>query len=266
MTLPNAPRGPTGMGPPDVKVPGADGGRTPRNPEDMRHPTHVWTDTAFAQEPLERLLAEYERHIGTGPNKLSPRTQRKYMQDLRDFLRSLKKHEMEPVLGSLTPATVSLWTGDQEERGNVVDSIAVRVISLKTFTNKYICKTLELTNVDLLRQVSRLNPKPKARDVLSDSEIEHLLAVYDGDTFEEVRDRAILATLAVTGLRRSAVRMLPLSSYDRVTGEFTVLEKGNVVRSGRLGERAKKYMRVYLARCPERAGIDQLWLTERHTA
>jgi len=160
MTLPNAPRGPTGMGPPDVKVPGADGGRTPRNPEDMRHPTHVWTDTAFAQEPLERLLAEYERHIGTGPNKLSPRTQRKYMQDLRDFLRSLKKHEMEPVLGSLTPATVSLWTGDQEERGNVVDSIAVRVISLKTFTNKYICKTLELTNVDLLRKVSSLNPKP----------------------------------------------------------------------------------------------------------
>jgi site-specific recombinase XerD len=187
--LPDAPRGPTGMGPPDVKVPAADGGRTPRNLEDMRHPTHVWTDSAIAEEPLERLLAEYERHIGSGPNKLSPRTQRKYMQDLRDFLRSVEKHEMEAVLGSVTPASVSLWTGDQEERGNVVDSIAVRVISLKTFTSKYVWKTLELTNVDLLRKVARPNPKPKPRNVLTDAEIEHLLAVYDGDTFEEVRDR-----------------------------------------------------------------------------
>lgn len=44
--------------------------------------TNVWTDPAFASESLDRLFAEYERHISSGPNKLSPRTRRKYMQDL----------------------------------------------------------------------------------------------------------------------------------------------------------------------------------------
>jgi hypothetical protein len=53
--------------------------------------------------------------------------------------------------------------------------------------------------------------------------------------------------------------------YDRVSGEFTVEEKGNVVRLGRLGDRARKYMRAYLARRPERAKTDQLWVTERGT-
>jgi integrase/recombinase XerD len=154
---------------------------------------------------------------------------------------------------------------DQEERGNAVDSIAVRIISLKTFTNNYIRKTLELTTVDLLRKVSRPNPKPKPRQVLTDAELEQLLAVFDRETFEDVRDRALLATLMATGLRRNAVRLLPLSSYDRVSGEFTVEEKGHVVRLGRLGERAKKYMRAYLARRPERARTDQLWVTERGT-
>jgi site-specific recombinase XerD len=185
------------------------------------------------------------------------------MQDLHDLLRTLVKHDVEPVRGSIGPDSVSLWTSDQEERGNVVDSIAVRIISLKTFTNKYICKTLELTTADLLRKIRRPNPKPRPKEVLTDAEVEHLLAAFDQETFEDVRDRALIATLVATGLRRSAVRLLPLSSYDRVSGEFTVEEKGNVVRLGRLGERARKYMRAYLARRPERAKTDQLWVSER---
>ncbi len=187
------------------------------------------------------------------------------MQDLHDFMRSLVRHNIETVLGSIGPDAVSLWTSDQEERGNAIDSIAVRIISLKTFTNKYICKTLELTTVDLLRKVGRPNPKPRPKEVLSDEEVERLLAVFDQETFEDIRDRALIATLVATGLRRSAVRLLPLSSYDRVSGEFTVEEKGNVVRLGRLGDRPRKYMRAYLARRPERAKTDQLWVTERGT-
>src|SRR5207237_4881016 len=87
---------------------------------------------------------------------------------LLHFLRSLVRHNVEAVLGSIAPDAVSLWTSDQEERGNAIDSIAVRIISLKTFTNKYICKTLELTTVDLLRKVGRPKPKPRPKEVLSD--------------------------------------------------------------------------------------------------
>lgn len=227
----------------------------------MRHPTQVWTDPAFAEEPLRRLLDEYKRHISSGPNKLSGATVRKYLQDLEDFYRTLLKHGIEPVLGSVTPDAVSVWTADQEARGNVQDSIAARVISLKTFTNKYLCKTLELTTTDLLRKVARPNPKPKPRHGLRDEELERLVALYDRDTFEDIRDRAIIVTLAATGLRRSAVRTLGVSSYDRISGEFQVHEKGDVQRTARLSPRANKAVREYVARRPRHAATDQLWTT-----
>ncbi len=229
--------------------------------EEMRHPSQVWTDPAFAEEPLRRLLDEYKRPISTGPNKLSPATVRKYLQDLEDFLRALVKHGIAPVLGSVTPDAVSVWTADQEARGNAPDSIAVRVISLKTFTNKYVHKTLELTTVDLLRKVARPTPKPKPRQGLTDEELERLIALYDRDTFEDVRDRAILVTLAATGLRRSAVRTLGASSYDRISGGFQVWEKGDVERLARLSPKANKAVREYVARRPRHATTEQLWVT-----
>ena len=231
--------------------------------EDMRHPAQTWTDPAFAEESLRRLRDEYKRHISTGPNKRAAKTVRKYLQDLDDFLRALERHDLPLVLGSLTPDAVSLWTEDQEARGNSPHSITGRVISLKVFANSFIHKTLELTTVDLLRKVERPNPKLPPREVLTQEECDRLLATYDLDTFEDVRDRAIMATFAATGLRLEAVRRLLLSSYDRVTGEFVAEEKGSVVRLGRLSPRAMKYLREYLARRPRNALTDQLWVTGR---
>jgi site-specific recombinase XerD len=168
---------------------------------------------------------------------------RKYLQDLDDFIRSHERHGLELTLGSLTPDAVNQWVSDQETRGNSAHSLASRLISLKTFSSKFVHRTLELTMVDLLRKVSRPNPGLAPRQVLSTDELDQLLASYDRDTFEDVRDRAILATFAATGLRFDAVRTLPLGSYDRITGEFSVREKGDVVRSARLSPKAQRHLR-----------------------
>jgi len=97
--------------------------------------------------------------------------------------------------------------------------------------------------------------------VLSQDECDRILASFTLDTFEDVRDKAIIATLAATGLRLEAVRTLPYSSYDRVTGEFTASEKGSVVRLGRLSPRAMKCLREYLARRPRNTITSQLWVS-----
>jgi Phage integrase, N-terminal SAM-like domain len=180
--------------------------------EEMRHPSHVWTDPAFADEPLQRLRDEWKRHLSAGTGKRSEKTVRKYLQDLDDFARSLERHGLEPVLGSVTPDAVNLWVADQESRGNSPHSIAGRVISLKTFVSKYIHRTLELTTVDLLRKVARPSPALQPRQVLAAEELDSLLAVYYRDTFEDVRDRAMMATFAATGLRFDAVRTLALEA------------------------------------------------------
>jgi site-specific recombinase XerD len=116
----------------------------------------------------------------------------------------------------------------------------------------------------LLRKVARPNPALQPRQVLAPEELDSLLAAYDRDTFEDVRDRAMMATFAATGLRFDAVRTLALGSYHRVTGEFKVHEKGEKgERTARLSPKAQRFMREYLARRPRNASTGQLWVTER---
>jgi site-specific recombinase XerD len=63
----------------------------------------------------------------------------------------------------------------------------------------------------------------------------------------------MMATFAATGLRFDAVRTLAIESYDRVTGEFKVHEKGDVERTARLSPNAQRFMRAYLAPRPKSA-------------
>ncbi len=220
-----------------------------------------WNDPVFAHEPLSRLFDQWLISMSTGPNKLSPRTTRKYSQDRTDFLRALERLDIPAVLGSVNPNTVARWTQDMERRGLRPSTIGGRVIGLKTFASKFVYRELELTRVDLLRKVSRPDPPVVPPEVLTEEERERLLGCYDRDTFEDIRDRALLATFMATGMRFTAVRTLTLGGYDRVTGEFTTVEKGQVRRLGQLSPRAMRYLREYLARRPRTALTEQLWTT-----
>jgi hypothetical protein len=46
--------------------------------EDMRHPSHVWTDPEFAKEPLDKLVTEYMNHLRGRSQPVSPETMDKY--------------------------------------------------------------------------------------------------------------------------------------------------------------------------------------------
>lgn len=234
--------------------------------EDMRHPAKVWTDPSFEQESLERLRVEFKRNnlmgYGAHGRKLSIPSVNKYDFTVLDFIRSLLRHGIQPVLGGLTPDNVATWQRDQEERGNSPHGIASRVIGLKVFSNKFIFKTLELTTVNLLRRVERPNPKLKEPEVLTPEEVKLLLDAYDRDTYGDVRDRAFVAILAATGLRYNAVLTMRTQDYDRVTGEFKVHEKGDEDRPALVDGRARRFLNLYLARRPRTAVTDHLWVTE----
>jgi site-specific recombinase XerD len=237
-----------------------------RKEEDMRHPPRVWIDPNFEQESLEKLRQEFKRKnvmgYGARGRKLSMSSVDKYDFCLLDFIRSLERHGIEPVLGALTPDHVAVWQDDQEGRGNSAHGIASRVVALKVFSNKFIFKILELTTVDLLRKVERPSPKLIEPEVLSPQELAMLLDVYDRETFEDMRDRAFVAVLAATGLRYNAVRTIRMQDYDRVTGEFKVQEKGDEDRPAQVDGRARRYLNQYLGRRPRAAATDQLWVTE----
>ncbi len=230
--------------------------------DDMRHPSHVWTDPTFANEPLERLREEYMAFLKGRARPTSPATIDKYGKTLLALLRFLKSSGEPAVLGGVTPLAVSLWVTDQRKRGMSEEGIASRLSALKVFTKRYIYEHLEMTAVDLLRKVARITPPERSFPMLTETEQGRLLEAYDRGTYEDVRNRAMMAVYLATGMRFSEVLNIEMASFDRVTGEIRVIGKGNKERWVRLSPGAMREVRSYLKKRPEDSASDRLWLTE----
>jgi integrase/recombinase XerC len=134
---------------------------------------------------------------------------------LLSVIRSLQGQGEKPVLETLTPGAVNRWVKEQRERGLSEDGIASRLAALKVFSNKFVFKQLELTTCDLLRKVPQIVPPDRPAQVLTEAEREQLLACFSEPTFEDIRNRALIATYMATGLRLQEVLELTLSNLDR---------------------------------------------------
>lgn len=234
--------------------------RTLGKGEDMQHPALVWTDPAYADEPLRRLRTEYVEYLKGRAERTSPATIEKYAKSLVSFERSVEQAGEPCTLGNLTPYTVNRWVREQRERGLSEDGIASRLAALKVFTNRYIHKHLELTTVDLLRKVPRITPPEKPFQAITEADQEKLLGAYDRGTFEDIRNRAMMAVYLATGLRFSEVLNIRLDRFDRISGEIWVTGKGNRERGVRLSPNAMREVKTYLRKRPE--GGEYLFVTE----
>jgi integrase/recombinase XerD len=227
----------------------------------MRHPSHVWADPEFAREPLDKLIAEYVHHLRGRPQPVSPETVDKYRKALLSLMRSMERQRLPLVVESVTAAAINGWIQEQRKLGRAEDGIASRLGAVKVFTNKYLFKHLELTTRDLLVKVHRFTPPEKPAQVLTQEEIERVLDTYDLPTFEDIRNRALVACYIATGLRLREVIELPYASLDRVTGEIKFIRaKGNKERCAWLSPGALKYMKAYLRVRPATAKDERLWL------
>ena len=129
------------------------------------------------------------------------------------------------------------------------------------FTNKYIYKHLELTTRDLLLKVSRITPPEKPAQVLTAEEIERVLDTFDRPTYEDIRNRALVACYIATGLRLREVLDLPLlldRSGDRRDQVHPSQGEQGAVRLALHG--AMKHVKAYLRVGPHSPQDEQLWL------
>jgi integrase/recombinase XerD len=184
----------------------------------------------------------------------------KYNKTLLSFLRSLDRHGEAAILGALTPQAVNRWVSEQRAAGLSEEGIASRLSAMKVFAKKYIHEHLELTHTDLLRKVRRVTPPERPLPALTEEERSRLLGCYNRGTYEDVRNRAIVAALLATGLRFREVLEAPIGSFDRISGVLTVRAKGNRERSVRLSTVALKHVRDYLRLRPTGSASDRLWL------
>jgi integrase/recombinase XerC len=234
--------------------------------EEMRHPSSVWTDPDFAGEPLDKLVAEYIRHLEGRSNPVSPATIDKYRKSLLSLMRSMTRQQVPLTLESLTPAVVNVWVSEQRKMGHSEWGISTRLGTIKIFSSKYLLKHLELTTRDLLAKVPRFTPPEKPAQVLTEEEIALVLETYALPTFEDIRNKALVACYIATGLRLREVVELPYNALDRATGEVKFIRaKGNKERCAWLSQGAMKHVRAYLRIRPKTADDHRLWVQDDGT-
>ncbi len=117
------------------------------------------------------------------------------------------------------------------------------LIALRVFL-KYLAKrgveALAVERIELAKVPER------ELDLISEEELERLLAVPKGNDLKSSRDKAILELLFSTGLRVSELCSLDRDDVDLKKAEFSVRGKGEKVRLVFISETAKAALKKYL--------------------
>ena len=161
---------------------------------------------------------------------------------------------------------VEAWLAEQFRKKAKASSVARRLSALKRFYRLQLERALVREDPTLrVRAPRKVRRLPK---LLSEAQVEALLAAPDLKTALGLRDRALLETLYATGLRVSELVGLKIAQVSLEVGVVRVLGKGSKERLVPIGDEAAVWIDRYRKTVrPELAGkakSDHLFLTARH--
>jgi integrase/recombinase XerC len=188
---------------------------------------------------------EFLRHLQAERN-LSPHTIRAYAGDLERYATFLGG-ESRLLAPEADVAGVRRFLGRLHADGYQKSSMARTLACLRTFYDYFLRRgQIEANPVRPVR-TPRLDKKlPR---FLEEGEVRALLECVSGDTFSDLRDRAMLETLYGGGLRVSEAMGLDLVDLQMDQGFAVVRGKGGKERLAPLGKAAHGAILAYL---PER--------------
>jgi integrase/recombinase XerD len=162
---------------------------------------------------------------------------------------------------------VERWLADQFHAKAKATSVARRLSTLRRFYRLQLERgTVREDPTTRVHAPKRPRRLPK---LLSEAQVEALLAAPDTSATLGLRDRAMLETLYATGLRVSELVGLRMTQVSLDMGVVRVLGKGSKERLVPLGDEAVEWLQRYLAQArPALAGearSESVFLTTRHT-
>jgi integrase/recombinase XerD len=195
-----------------------------------------------APDYLDEMLEQFYHYLSV-ERGLASLTQESYagdLQDFREFLHRLGRAAWEEV----TLADLQAYLAELAARGLAAASRARRLSALRQFFR-------------FLQQEEKLGANPvelldsprlpmKLPEVLSEAEVEALLAAADPSTPLGLRDAALLEVLYATGLRVSELVGLTLKQVDLRRGVVRPLGKGRKERLVPMVPQAVDKLRRYL--------------------
>ena len=165
-----------------------------------------------------------------------------------------------------TRADVEGWLADQFHKKAKATSVARRLSAVKRFYRLQLERALVREDPTLRVRAPR---KPRRLPkLLSEKQVEALLAAPDVSTTLGLRDRAMLETLYATGLRVSELVGLTIAQVSLDVGVVRVIGKGSKERLVPLGDEAASWIERYRKSARVEllgtAKSDHLFLTGRH--
>jgi site-specific recombinase XerD len=152
----------------------------------------------------------------------SPLTITAYRSDLSQFLQFLGEQRVPATISNITTVVARQYVASVSRAGRKPATIARRLASLKSlFAYLHDCECIQ---ANPLGRVSTPKLRRRIPNYLTPDECRRLLKATDENHFFDLsfRDRAILATLLYTGIRRAELLALRLTGVDLQTRTLTV--------------------------------------------
>jgi integrase/recombinase XerD len=229
--------------------------------------------TADELSPMRKILDQYCTYLAA--RNYSPYTIEQRRSTMENFIAWLGSHGTR-LLRDVTPALVETYRfrlfNHRKVNGEPLSlrTQAVRLVALRAFfrwlARERIIPNNPAVDLELPRSERRL-----PRTILSEQEVEAVLALPDISTPLGLRDRAIMEILYVTGIRRLELTRLRLRDVDHGRGMILVRKgKGARDRFVPTGERVLAWLAAYQRWSrPRLVGdkqSDMLFVTSRGTS
>lgn len=182
--------------------------------------------------------------------KYSQHTVSGYTKDVIAFVTYAQENFEVVNSAEIQYPIIRSWIIQLSERGIDTVSINRKVASLKSFF-KYLMKCKQIETNPLL-QHKALKTQKKVQIPFSEKELQNVLqAHYFSDTFEGLRDKAIIELFYTTGIRRSELISLKIHHLDLENLTIKVLGKRNKERIIPLLSTTATVLKNYIAKRSE---------------
>lgn len=195
-------------------------------------------DTDF---DMRDLIREYINYLRVEKN-LAPNSLESYRRDLMGL------QERASLLGKqihqLTHDDLRDWIKSLAVKGLAPRSVARSISSARGFY-RFLILDRHIAQ-DPTAEIESPQYAQALPNFINEQQVERLLESIDIDTFEGIRDRAMLELLYAAGLRVSELVSLRLKDFDLNRGIITCHGKGRKQRSIPIGKSAVEWIRRYL--------------------
>lgn len=189
------------------------------------------------------LRQEFENYLRL-ERSLSPNSVAAYLQDISKLEQFLQREAPDLVYLDITTQHLQAFLDCMNTKGASTTSQARVLSSLRCFYKFLLLD--EYVTEDPTKKLASPKIGRKLPDTLEVHEIEAMLEAIDHSTPTGMRNRAILETLYSAGLRVSELTTLKLNQLYAEDGFLRVLGKGDKERLVPLGQKALKYLQIYI--------------------